>query len=229
MPNIIKNNYCIYCKKTIKYYSNWIKHCKTKRHNKNVNLFENEPIQSQNEPIQSQNEPIQSQNEPKRAKTEPKRAKTEPKRANQEPEISQRFLCNEINNKYSCKFCNKIFKHQSSKTKHERYRCKQKNKKPQFEVIYPDSEEDISNDDEVFEYTEEEYNNEYNKLEKYIECVNCEEGEDTFYLIGFLQKTNYYKYGMTTIDYIKYIKYRYTDHGPLTIFLNIKCKDGILD
>jgi len=103
MSRII-NKRCDTCDTTIKYAQYWPRHCRTKKHLrnlKNLGTFEGTADNSQNN---SQSQPITAKITAGHSQNNSRAQPVE----------------------YRCKYCNKAYKHQQSKSKHELYRCKQK-------------------------------------------------------------------------------------------------------
>ena len=96
MTQII-NKHCDICNKVIKYRTNWKRHCKTKKHLrnlKNLGCLVGTPDNTRSHPIT--------------------------------PEITPGHTRNNTRQEYKCKYCNKGFKYQQGKSRHELYRCKEK-------------------------------------------------------------------------------------------------------
>jgi hypothetical protein len=103
MSRII-NKRCNVCDINIKYGNYWAKHCKTKKHLRNLKEIQKDPVEIQKDPIEIQ------------------------KRSNRDPvEIQSQ----DINIEIQCKYCNKQFKHKTNKYRHQLYRCKLKPKETQ--------------------------------------------------------------------------------------------------
>jgi len=100
--------HCSYCDKPIKHRSNWIRHCKTKKHLKNILEKKETAGCSRNVAENSRNVAGCSRNV---------------------AENSRELASEEKDNETiygRCRYCDKGFKHHSSLSRHERQRCKQK-------------------------------------------------------------------------------------------------------
>ena len=223
MSRII-NKRCETCDKVIKYSNYWNRHCQTKKHLRNKEMDKTDKVV---ENLEKTGENLEKMD--KNLDKMEKMDKTLEKMDKTNIELN-----NIINKKYKCKFCNKNFKHKKSKIHHEKLTCKKRN---HFQELILDNEEEEEEEEEEkkeeellknFNYNNDEYLIEYNKTKSYFNNLNIENGEETFYLIGFKQKPNYYKFGMTKINFIEYMNKRYRDHGPLYIIIKKKCTDGCL-
>ena len=70
------------------------------------------------------NRHLKSKRHIKLSEKEPTGTKMEP--TGTKIELLEKYLDNEINNNFNCKYCDKSFKHKKSKIRHEKYRCKKK-------------------------------------------------------------------------------------------------------
>ena len=101
------NKRCDTCNIVIKYRTYWTKHCRTKKHLKNLGIIEGTTDNTRNN---TRAQPIT-------------------------PEITTGHTRNNTRAQpveYRCKYCNKEFKYQQSKSRHELYRCKQKTQTTQI-------------------------------------------------------------------------------------------------
>jgi len=102
MSRII-NKRCDICDITIKYGNYWSRHCKTKKHLRNLRISSSQPIVNQKS---TSSQPIVNQ-----------------KSTSSQPVVNQQ----EDNNIYArCIYCNKGYKHKQSYYRHMKYRCKQR-------------------------------------------------------------------------------------------------------
>jgi hypothetical protein len=193
--------YCNICKRQITHEKSWIRHLKSKLHKHREFLCtQNDTQNTQNDTQNTQNDTQNTQNDTQNTQNDTQNTQND----------YEKYLMCEVNDKFKCKYCDKIFSHKRSKLRHEKKYCKKNN----IEII------------DTNDYNDDEYNIEYEKARTYINNIKYEEGEEIFYLIGFKQKPNYYKYGMTTQNLNSYIKRRYKDHGPIYVFSKIECKSG---
>jgi len=103
---------CIYCNKTFNYPSKWIRHCATKKHIKNVEkATESENNMRTNENNFKANENNFKANENNMRTIENKNVAELPKTPIES---------------FNCKYCDKTFKHRTSRDRHMRNACKEK-------------------------------------------------------------------------------------------------------
>ena len=126
MPNSIINRHCNYCNKTIKYSNYWITHLKTKRHIKNVEKFEKQP-----------------EKQPEGEKTTEITTEITTGDGKKQPEKQPEKQPGKIYGK--CKYCDKEFKYQQSLSRHQKYRCKMKEKTPPPTQIIQNITNNITN------------------------------------------------------------------------------------
>jgi len=103
MSRII-NKRCDTCETTIKYAQYWSRHCRTKKHLRNLKNLGIFTITTNNNQNNNREQPITTE------------ITTGHNRNNNRAQPKE----------YICKYCNKEFKYQQSKSRHELYRCKQK-------------------------------------------------------------------------------------------------------
>jgi hypothetical protein len=112
MSRII-NKRCDTCNTVVKYRTYWLKHCRTKKHLrnlKNLGCLEGTTDNNQNN---------------NRAQPKTTEITTGHNRNNNRAQPAE----------YRCKYCNKEFKYQQSKSRHELYRCKEKQKQQETTQI----------------------------------------------------------------------------------------------
>ena len=123
MPHKIINKECIYCNKVIKYDTSWYKHLNGKRHLKNVDEYNSE--QKVNTSEQKVNTSEQKVN------TSEQKVNTKVNISEQKVNISEQKVNTseqKVNiKKFMCEYCNKKFTTATSRYRHIRNYCKQKN------------------------------------------------------------------------------------------------------
>ena len=190
---------CLECNFNSHLKSNYIRHLNTKKHKKRMENKESYSSGEKKNIPMSQNEPKMSQNEPKRAKKIQKKNKNLEKKnkisekKNKITEISENIYESDnsekqlptINPEYPettfinkpsflCKYCNKKFKTNATKRKHELHRCKEnmsndilvKMVQQQNEVLQKQNEDLKKQNDALFQEKKEK-----KKLYKQIESL----------------------------------------------------------
>ena len=116
------NKRCDTCNIVIKYRTYWTKHCRTKKHLKNLGTFggtseyiRNDPVMTRNIPDHTRNIPDHTRNIPDHTRNIPGTYPVESK------DVYGR-----------CKYCNNPFKTQPGLSRHENHRCKQRPQQTQI-------------------------------------------------------------------------------------------------
>jgi len=138
---------------------------------------------------------FKKEGEPKLAKSEPKLAKSEPKLAKSEPKLATKKV-------HRCKWCNREFKHLTSKIKHEKSRCKKLKNTQEYNNL----KELVELLNDQLKQEREDFKKEINKKDKQIERLMKKTGIN----IGTINNINNIE------NNIKILAYNKSDLSHLT-------------
>tara|TARA_Y100000389_G_scaffold89478_2_gene85951 strand:- start:7121 stop:7999 length:879 start_codon:yes stop_codon:yes gene_type:complete len=159
--------YCNYCNYDAKVKGNYDKHLKTKKHQNNLAIF--------------------SQN----------LAKISPKLPKYQNNLSEFDIYFENSHQFACKYCNKVFKHQSSLSKHVKYTCKN-NKDEDWKELARLLNENVKDKDNQLNKMQKQIDKLANKLQ--IQNIN----------------NNITQYNLTNVNNVYLLDYNKTDYSHLT-------------